>query len=52
MSNPEPQEEKKLTHDPRYHWDREEHIILLDAYLRYRPQFPSSESNEIQEISR
>ena len=52
VSNPEPQEEKKLTHDPRYHWDREEHIILLDAYLRYRPQFPSSESNEIQEISR
>ena len=52
MSNPEPQEEKKLTHDPRYHWDREEHIILLDVYLRYRPQFPSSESNEIQEISR
>ena len=33
MSNPEPQEEKKLTHDPRYHWDREEHIIVMDAYL-------------------
>ena len=52
MSNSVPEELKKPTHDPRYHWDREEHIILMDAYLKYRPQFPSSESEEIQEISK
>ena len=52
MSNSVPKEQKALTHDTKYHWDREEHIIVMDAYLRYRQQFPSSKSNEILEISR
>ena len=43
--------EKKLTHDPRYHWDREEHILLLNEYLRFTPRFPGKNSKEIDEIS-
>ena len=52
MSNSDSKKQKAPTHDPKYHWDREEHIIVMDAYLKYRPQFPSSESEEIQEISK
>ena len=43
--------EKKLTHDPRYHWDREEHILLLNEYLEYTPHFPGKHSKEIEDIS-
>jgi 5-methylcytosine-specific restriction protein A len=43
--------EKKPTHDPRYYWDREEHILLLNEYLRFTPRFPGKNSKEIEEIS-
>jgi 5-methylcytosine-specific restriction protein A len=44
-------EQKNPTHDPRYHWDREEHILLLDEYLRHAPHFPGKESKEVKEMS-
>ena len=43
--------EKKLTHDPRYRWDREEHILLLNEYLEYTPHIPGKHSKEIEDIS-
>jgi 5-methylcytosine-specific restriction protein A len=50
-TSPEKNKEKSPTHDPRYHWDREEHILLLEAYLKYKERMPSKESKEIEEIS-
>jgi len=41
MSNSAQKEQKNPTHNSKYHWDREEHIIAMDAYLRYRPQSPT-----------
>jgi len=50
-SSSETQGTKSLTHDPRFHWDREEHILLLDEYLKYSPHFPGKDSEQIEEIS-
>lgn len=33
-------------------WTRDEHILALDFYLRYRPSFPSQQSPEIAGLSR
>jgi|TARA_B100000315_G_C14417827_1_gene514075 5-methylcytosine-specific restriction protein A len=32
-------------------WSRDEHIVTLEFYLRYRPSIPSKESPEISELS-
>lgn len=48
---PEEHKEKALTHDPRYHWDREEHLLLLDMYLRHKDQVPGKESDEVEVMS-
>ena len=48
---PEEQQEKALTHDPKYHWDREEHLLLLDMYLKHKDQIPGKESNQVEEMS-
>jgi 5-methylcytosine-specific restriction enzyme A len=48
---PEEQQEKALTHDPKYHWDREEHLLLLDMYLKHKNQIPGKESTQVEEMS-
>jgi len=48
---PEEQQEKALTHDPKYHWDREEHLLLLDMYLKHKKQIPGKESTQVEEMS-